>query len=105
MEVFYPGSNKYRIKHKFLKFFENIFCLEHLWTRASLSLIDKDSIAITRDSFKDCILTCKIRNQMHTNFEKRKVPQGVSGNFAQKWLFCKRYVLYNICSFICGQSS
>ena len=26
---------------------------------------------------------------MHTNFEKRKVPQEVSGNFAQKWLLCK----------------
>ena len=23
---------------------------------------------------------------MHTNFEKRKVPQAVGGNFAQKWL-------------------
>ena len=71
----------------------------------SLSSIEKDSITTNRDSFKDCILACKIRNQMHTNFEKRKVPQTVSDNLAQKWLFCKTYVLYNICSFIGGQSS
>ena len=45
---------------------------------ASLSLIEKDPIATTQDSFKDCILACKIRNQMHTNFEKRKVPQASS---------------------------
>ena len=38
----------------------------------SLSLIEKDSIATTRYSFKDCILACKIRNQMHINFEKKK---------------------------------
>ena len=44
-------------------------------------LIEKDSIATTRDSFKNCILACKISNQMHTNFEKRKVPQAASGNF------------------------
>ena len=24
MEVFFPGSNRYKIKHKFLKYFENI---------------------------------------------------------------------------------
>ena len=54
----------------------------------SLSSNEKDSIATTRDSFKDCILTCKIRYQIHTNYEKRIVPQTVSGNFAQKWLFC-----------------
>ena len=53
----------------------------------SLSSIEKDSIATTRDSFEDCILSCKIRNQMHKNFEKRKVPEAVSGNFTQKWLF------------------
>ena len=74
-----------------------------MWTMASLSLIEKDSIATTRNSFNDCILAC--RNQMHTNFEKRKVPKAVSGNFAQKWLFCKTYVIYNICSCICGQCS
>ena len=70
-----------------------------------ISSTEKDSIATTRDSFKDCILACKISNQMHTNFKKRKVPQAASGSFFQKWLFCKTYVLYNICFFICGQNS
>ena len=37
---------------------------------ASLCSLEKDSIKTTRDSFKHCILACKIRNQMHTNFEK-----------------------------------
>ena len=64
----------------------------------SISSIEEDSIATTPDSFRDCILTCKISNQVHTNFEKRKVPQAASGNFVQKWLFCKTYVLYNIVS-------
>ena len=62
---------------------------------ASSSSIEKDSIAATRDSFRDCILACKIRNQTHTNFEQRKVPQAVSDNFAQKWLLCLTYVLHN----------
>ena len=61
----------------------------------SLSSIEKDSVATTGVSFKDCILASKIWNQMHTNFEKRKVPQAVS----------MKNVLYSICSFICGQSS
>ena len=60
---------------------------------ASIGSIEKDSIATTRDSFKDCILACKISNQMHKSFEKRKVPQAASANFIQKWLFCKTYVL------------
>ena len=51
---------------------------------ASISLIEKDSIVTTRDSFKNCILACKVSSQMHTNFEKIKVPQGASGNFVQK---------------------
>ena len=34
---------------------------------------------------------------MHVNFEKWKFLQAAKGNFAQKWLFCKTYVLYNIC--------
>ena len=55
----------------------------------SLSSLEKDFIATTRYSFKDFILAYKISNQMHANFEKRKVPQAISGNFAQKWLFCK----------------
>ena len=71
----------------------------------SLSSIEIDSLATTRESFKDCILPLKIRNQMHINFEEREIPQAVSCNFAQIWLFSKAYVLYNIYSFICGQRS
>ena len=59
---------------------------------------------VSRDSFKNCILACKISNQMHTNFEKRKVPQAASDNFVQKLLFCKTYVSHNICFFIFGQN-
>ena len=55
---------------------------KQLCTIASMSSIENDSTATIQDSFKDCILTCKNRNQMHANFEKRKVPQAVSGNFA-----------------------
>ena len=51
---------------------------------ASISLIKKDYIATTRDSSKYDILVCKIRNQIHTNLEKKKVPQQASGNFGQK---------------------
>ena len=40
--------------------------LEHLYT------IEKDSTVITRYSFKNYILACKISNQMHTNLEKKK---------------------------------
>ena len=73
-------------------------------TVKGLSSIKKDSVVTTRDSSKDCILACKISNQMHTNFEKRKVPPAVSGDFAQKFCkTCKTYVMYNICSFICAQ--
>ena len=79
--------------------------LEHLCTMASISSVKKDSIAPTRDSFKNCILACETSDQMHTNFQKRKISQAASGNFVQKWLFCKTYVLYNICFFICGQKS
>ena len=42
---------------------------------------------------------------MHTNFEKRKVPQAFSGNSAKTWVLCKTYVLDYVCFFICGQSS
>ena len=60
--------------------------LEHLCTMAFISSIKKNSIATTWDSFKASILPCKIRNQIHANFEKKKVPQAASGNFVQKWL-------------------
>ena len=75
--------------------------LEDLCTMVSLSSIEKDSIATTRDSFKDYILACKIRNQMYTNFEKRKVPQTVSGNIPQnscsvRHTFCTIFVLLSV---------
>ena len=47
----------------------------------SISSIEKDSISVTQDSFKDCIVACKISNQMHTNFEKRKFAQTGNDNF------------------------
>ena len=50
----------------------------------SISSIEKDSTAATPDFFKDCILACRISNQVHTDFEKRKVPQAASDNFVQK---------------------
>ena len=43
--------------------------------------VEKDSIGTTRDSLKDCIFEYKISNQMHTNFEERKIPQAAAGNF------------------------
>ena len=64
--------------------FQKYLFLEHLCTMTSVSSIKNDSIAATLDFFKDCILACKINNQVHTNFEKRKVPQAASGNFVQK---------------------
>ena len=50
----------------------------------SISSFEKDSIATTPDSFKDCIIACKISNQVYANFEKGKVQQDASGNFVQK---------------------
>ena len=50
----------------------------------SISSVENDSTATTLGSFKDCILACKVSNQVHTNIEKRKVPQPDSGNFVQK---------------------
>ena len=85
--------------------FQKYIFLRHLGTMTSKSSIEKDSIATTPHSFKDCILACKINNQVHTNFEKKNVSQTASGNFIQKWLFCKTYVLHNVCFFICGQNS
>ena len=67
---------------------------------ASISSMEKGSIATARDYFKNLVLACKISNQIHANFKKRKVPQAARGNFAQKWLFCKTDVLHNIWSFI-----
>ena len=53
--------------------FRKHFFLEHLCTMDSINSIEKDSIAAAQDSFKNCILACKISNQMHTNFEKKKL--------------------------------
>ena len=50
----------------------------------SISSIEIDFKATTPDSFKDCILACKISSQVHKNCEERKVPQAASGNFVQK---------------------
>ena len=50
----------------------------------SVSSIEIDSITTTPDSFKDCLLACKISNQVPTNFEERKVSQAASGNFVKK---------------------
>ena len=50
----------------------------------STSSIEKNSIATTPDSFKDCILALKISSPMHTNIEKRSVPQAASCNFVQE---------------------
>ena len=44
MEGFYPGSNSYKMKHKFLQYFKNTF-LEQLRMMISLILIEKDSVA------------------------------------------------------------
>ena len=41
---------------------------------ASLSLIEKDSAATTQDSFKDCILACKITNRMTRSLIFRLMP-------------------------------
>ena len=40
--------------------------------------------ATTPDSFKDCVLACKISDRVHTNFDKRNVPQAASGNLDKK---------------------
>ena len=84
------------MKHKFLQYFKNTF-LENLSMMVSLILIEKYSVATSWDSFKYCILACKIRNQMHASFEERKVPQTLSGNFAQngssiRHMFCTIFV-------------
>ena len=60
----------------------------------SLSSIEKDSIATTRDLFRDCILPCKIRNQ---TLRKEKFHKQSVVILQKKFLlFCKTCVLYNI---------
>ena len=79
---------------KFLQYFEKLFFRTISLESFFKFNLEKYSIATTWDSFKDYILTCKTRNQMHTKFAKRKVRQVAISNFAQKWLFCKTYVLF-----------
>ena len=68
--------------------------------------IEKDSIATTRDSFKDCILACKISNQMYIDLEKRKVPQAAVPQAKVPRNGCSvRHIFSKIFFFICGQSS
>ena len=61
----------------------------------------QDSIATTRDFFKDCILACKIRNQIHTNFEKRKVPLELvvillKNGCSVRHMFCTIFVSFSL---------
>ena len=63
----------------------------------SISSIEKDFIATTPDSFKDCILACKISNQVHTDLEKRKViKQPVvmlfKNDCSVRHMFCRVFV-------------
>ena len=51
--------------------------LEHLYVMSYLSYIEKDSIVSINESFKNCILACKIGNQIHTKFTERKASQAV----------------------------
>ena len=55
-----------------LPMFSKYLLQEHLSTMVSISRIYRDSIVTTRDSFKYCILACKIENPMHKTFKKRK---------------------------------
>lgn len=61
-----------------------------------------------QDQYESCFtsdFSRHIGNKMYTKFKERKVSQAASGSFAQNWLFCKTYALYNICSIIPGQNS
>ena len=56
-------------KHRFLEYFS---------TMAFIGSVEKDSIT-TQDSFKNCVLACKISNQRHKSFEKRKTWRQIVG--------------------------
>ena len=70
----------------------------------SISSIEKHSVATTPDSLKDCILACKINNQVLTNFEKRKAPQvAACGTFlfskfdcSVRHMFCTIFVSLSV---------
>ena len=68
---------------------------------ASIRSIEKDSIATTPDSFKDCILACKVSNQVHTNFEKRDVhkqPVAIlfKNDCSVRHMFCTIFVSLSV---------
>ena len=92
------------ISYKFLQYFENTF-FRTLVYDGFYKFKPERFHSIYSGFFQSLYLGCKVINQVNTNFEKRNVPQAASGNFVQKWLFCKKYVLYNICFFICCQNS
>ena len=92
------------ISFKFLQYFENTF-FRTLVYDGFYKFKRERFHSIYSGFFQSLYLGCKVSNQVNTNFEKRNVPQAASGNFVQKWLFCKKYVLYNICFFICCQNS
>ena len=56
----------------------------------SLSLIEKDSIATTRYSFKDCILACKIRNKK--KFHKKSAVILLKNGCSVRHMFCAIFV-------------
>ena len=81
-------------------FWKHLF-LEHLCTMTSISSIEKHSVATTPDSFKDCIIACKISNQVHTNLEKRKFnkqPAAIlfRNDCSVRHMFCTIYVSLSV---------
>ena len=67
---------------KLLQCFPLTLTLKKIRSRASTSSAEQDYIVTTYDSCKDCILACKIGNQIHAmKFKERKVRQY---SFAQK---------------------
>ena len=88
------------ISYKFLQYFENTF-FRTLVYDGFYKFKRERFHSIYSGFFQSLYLGCKVSNQVNTNSQ----PLAASGNFVQKWLFCKKYVLYNICFFICGQNS
>ena len=67
----------------------------------SISSIEKDFKATTADSFKDCILACKISSQVHTNLEKRKaIKQPVvmlfKNDCSVRHMFCRVFISLSV---------
>ena len=55
-----------------LPIFRKQLFLEHLCTIGSICSIEKDTMDTTRDSLKDCILACKISNQVQYKLWEKK---------------------------------